>query len=108
MPPGSPDGARPAHDLGFARRVLPRGDPAGRGIASTGLLPGPGRAIVAIGPEGGFSEAEIGRAVEGGWRTVGLGPTILRVETAALAACSTILGMVDWGDGSIKGPEADR
>lgn len=39
-----------------------------------------------IGPEGGFSEAEVEQACEAGLLRVGLGQRILRVETAALAA----------------------
>ncbi len=39
---------------------------------------------VAVGPEGGFSEEEIEQARAAGWSLVGLGPRILRVETAAV------------------------
>jgi 16S rRNA (uracil1498-N3)-methyltransferase len=39
----------------------------------------------AIGPEGGFTDEEIGEATKAGWTTVDLGPRILRVETAAIA-----------------------
>jgi 16S rRNA (uracil1498-N3)-methyltransferase len=39
-----------------------------------------------VGPEGGFSQEEIESARAQGFRTVGLGPRILRVETAALVA----------------------
>jgi 16S rRNA (uracil1498-N3)-methyltransferase len=46
---------------------------------------------VAVGPEGGFTEAEVAAAVAAGYRTIGLGPTILRVETAAVAACAAVL-----------------
>lgn len=42
------------------------------------------RAVLAVGPEGGFSDAEITSAVESGWRKIGLGRRILRIETAAL------------------------
>jgi 16S rRNA (uracil1498-N3)-methyltransferase len=38
----------------------------------------------AVGPEGGFSAAEIERGVAAGWSLVSLGPRILRIETAAL------------------------
>jgi 16S rRNA (uracil1498-N3)-methyltransferase len=44
-------------------------------------------AIFAIlGPEGGFSPAEVEAAVAEGFLTVGLGPRILRAETAAIVA----------------------
>jgi len=38
------------------------------------------------GPEGGWTSAERQRAVEAGWQPVTLGPTILRAETAGMAA----------------------
>jgi len=41
--------------------------------------------IAAIGPEGGFSSAEMAAAQAAGWLGVSLGPAILRVETAAIA-----------------------
>ncbi|GBD34967.1 Ribosomal RNA small subunit methyltransferase E [bacterium HR36] len=41
--------------------------------------------LAAIGPEGGFADEEIAQARAAGWQLVALGPTILRVETAALA-----------------------
>ena len=41
-------------------------------------------ARVAIGPEGGFTEAEIDQFTQAGWTTVALGPRLLRIEFAAL------------------------
>ena len=38
----------------------------------------------AVGPEGGFTDEEVEAAREAGWTAVGLGPRVLRVETAAL------------------------
>lgn len=46
---------------------------------------------LAVGPEGGFTEHEIEAAVSLGWRTLSLGPTILRIETAGIAAASVLL-----------------
>ena len=40
---------------------------------------------ILVGPEGGFTEAEIERAVAAGARLLALGANILRVETAAVA-----------------------
>ncbi len=51
----------------------------------------PGRLLLLVGPEGGWSPAEVGQAQEAGARVVGLGPRILRTETAALVAISQIL-----------------
>ena len=62
-------------------------DPAGEPIASA-MLAEPWKQIrVAIGPEGGFSEVE---ASPENWRRVGLGPRILRVETAAIALAAMV------------------
>jgi 16S rRNA (uracil1498-N3)-methyltransferase len=44
-----------------------------------------GDVAAAVGPEGGFSADEVAEARAAGWRLVGLGPRVLRVETAALA-----------------------
>lgn len=46
---------------------------------------------VIIGPEGGFSPAEIEAAEHAGLTLAGLGPRILRSETVAVAAASLIL-----------------
>jgi 16S rRNA (uracil1498-N3)-methyltransferase len=46
--------------------------------------------ILAIGPEGGFTADEVEAAGGHGWRVVGFGPTILRVETAALAIAAAV------------------
>lgn len=44
--------------------------------------------IVAVGPEGGFTSEEVEKAKGSGWQTVSLGPRVLRVETAAIAAAA--------------------
>ncbi len=49
-----------------------------------------------IGPEGGFSEAEITQAKSSHLRGISLGPRILRTETAALAAVTAC--QLLWGD----------
>lgn len=43
-----------------------------------------------IGPEGGFTQKEIEKARDCGFITAGLGPRILRAETAAVAACALL------------------
>ncbi len=42
--------------------------------------------LLLVGPEGGFDETEEERAVEEGFKRVGLGPGILRTETASVVA----------------------
>lgn len=41
---------------------------------------------LAIGPEGGWTESELDLFAQRGWASASLGPTILRAETAAIAA----------------------
>jgi 16S rRNA (uracil1498-N3)-methyltransferase len=45
----------------------------------------PANLVALIGPEGGWTDAEIETAGEGGWRIVTLGGRIMRAETAAIA-----------------------
>lgn len=47
--------------------------------------------LVAIGPEGGFDEAELAVARESDWRSISLGPRILRIETAAIAVAAAVV-----------------
>jgi len=54
--------------------------------------PGEGIALL-VGPEGGFSEAERRELAETGWTTMGLGPRVLRAETAAVVGAAGVLGM---------------
>lgn len=49
------------------------------------------RIAACIGPEGGWTDEERRAAVAAGWSAVSLGPTILRTETAAVAALSVLL-----------------
>jgi len=46
--------------------------------------------VLLIGPEGGFTDEEIASASSVGWQTIGLGRSILRAETAAIAAVSIV------------------
>jgi 16S rRNA (uracil1498-N3)-methyltransferase len=47
--------------------------------------------LLLIGPEGGFSEAEVATAKQAGFVSVSLGKRILRTETAGFAALTSIL-----------------
>lgn len=49
------------------------------------------KALVLIGPEGGFSREEISLAVENGFKPVSLGPRRLRAETAGIVSATLIL-----------------
>jgi 16S rRNA (uracil1498-N3)-methyltransferase len=48
--------------------------------------------VVAVGPEGGFTDEELEEAQKSGWQWVSLGPRILRVETACLALAAIASG----------------
>jgi 16S rRNA (uracil1498-N3)-methyltransferase len=53
--------------------------------------PSPGQYVyLAIGPEGGWTDAERITAREGGWQCVSLGDRVLRVETAAIALAAWV------------------
>jgi 16S rRNA (uracil1498-N3)-methyltransferase len=58
--------------------------------------PSPSSAGIVIGPEGGFSADEVTRALNAGCLVCGLGPRVLRTETAAIVA--TALVQARWGD----------
>ncbi|NND69008.1 MAG: 16S rRNA (uracil(1498)-N(3))-methyltransferase [Halioglobus sp.] len=74
-----------------ARYVLhPQGQPLPSGITST-----PSVALL-VGPEGGLSEGEIARAEAADYRSLTLGPRVLRTETAPLAAIAVL--QAHWGD----------
>jgi 16S rRNA (uracil1498-N3)-methyltransferase len=66
-----------------ARRML--ADPAGGPAA-----PYAEDTAIAVGPEGGFTAEEMKLALDNGWQMVGLGPRILRVETAAVALAAIV------------------
>ena len=48
--------------------------------------PTEGEVLLAVGPEGGWTEDELQLLQKEGWLSASLGPTILRAETAAIAA----------------------
>lgn len=50
----------------------------------------PGRILLAIGPEGGWIDYEIERMVQAGFKGVGIGTRILRVDTAVIALHSML------------------
>jgi 16S rRNA (uracil1498-N3)-methyltransferase len=67
-------------------RVL--GHPGGERIRADG---DPRDTMVAVGPEGGFTDEEVALARDAGWRVLDLGPRILRVETAAMVLATLLI-----------------
>ena len=51
----------------------------------------PASVALAFGPEGGWVEEELAAAREAGFQEASLGPLVLRVETAVIAALSVVL-----------------
>ena len=47
--------------------------------------------VLALGPEGGWTTPELDQFREAGWSAASLGDTILRAETAAIAAAAVVL-----------------
>jgi 16S rRNA (uracil1498-N3)-methyltransferase len=64
-------------------------DPAGRALTASDLAHDR-PALIAIGPEGGLTNEESAEAAETAWELIGLGPRILRIETAAVALVSSL------------------
>ena len=58
--------------------------------------PPEGPVTLLVGPEGGFEEDELAAARLTGFQPVGLGPRVLRTETAGMAALAAMLAL--WGD----------
>jgi 16S rRNA (uracil1498-N3)-methyltransferase len=75
-----------AGDDGSLRLVLTPGGEA----SVRDLTAGPGGVTLLIGPEGGLSQDEHQAAIRAGYRPLGLGPRVLRTETAAIAAIAAI------------------
>jgi 16S rRNA (uracil1498-N3)-methyltransferase len=74
-------------------------EPPRKGLreALSQLEAAPPAVVIAVGPEGGFTYREVDLARERGFLIVGLGPRILRTETASLAA----LAMVGYAIGDL-------
>ena len=76
------------------RRILFLETPGQAPLAAGG--PRPVSALALVGPAGGWEPAEAARLLSAGFEAAGLGPRVLRAETAAIAAVTVL--QVLWGD----------
>jgi len=67
-----------------------------RNTTSPSTIERPLSLALMIGPEGGLSDAEIAQAHEAGFKSLALGPRVLRTETAPIAALAIMQQL--WGD----------
>lgn len=72
--------------------LSPRADVAFDALPAT---PPRGRVTLVIGPEAGFSPKEEGEIVAAGFSALGLGPRVLRTETAGIAVLAALAAR--WG-----------
>lgn len=61
------------------------------------LAPRPTQATLVVGPEGGLADADVAWLRAAGYQALGLGPRILRTETAGVAALAALQAL--YGDG---------
>jgi 16S rRNA (uracil1498-N3)-methyltransferase len=87
--------------LMFTANAAP--DPAG---TLRQRYPNTRKVITLVGPEGGFSDAEISTATSYGFIPVGLGPRVLRTETAGIIAAAICQHL--WGDLGRQPPEHEE
>ncbi len=80
---------------GEAFLIDPRGDAPLQ--AATGAPAGP--LALVVGPEAGFSDAEVGTARAAGFAVRHMGPATLRAETAAIAGLA-LVASAGWGEGA--------
>jgi len=73
---------------------------AGQALAAREL---PAGVALLVGPEGGFTAAEIAEAGRAGFSGLQLGPRVLRTETAPLAALAIL--QAQWGDMGDRAPD---
>jgi|SRR5579859_7347735 len=71
-------------------------DPLASGSLRDLARPADSKVMLLIGPEGGLSDKEIEMATQVGFKSMRLGPRVLRTETAALVALSLLQS--EWGD----------
>lgn len=79
--------ASPADALKIVAALTPETRPLLEVMAAH---PGPSAVCLLVGPEGDFSDAEYARIFAAGYQAVTLGPRVLKVETAFVAALAVV------------------
>ena len=83
---------------GFDAKILCVEPRLGGGTRVT--APRPGRALVLTGPEGGWSDPEVDRALTHGAELVHFGSRVLRAERAPTVALTVLWTVWGWEKGS--------
>ena len=87
-----------------AAKIICWEEEAQQGIRDVLEAPIPiGPVALLVGPEGGWTEAEVAQARAHGFVSVSLGPRLLRTETAAL----TLISLIRYAQGEL-GPLGQR
>lgn len=63
--------------------------------------------VAAVGPEGGFADAEVAAAIRAQWICFDLGPRILRIETAALCLAALLAHRLHQAAGGPRDESGD-
>jgi len=95
------ESALPAPEKGVPALLL---DPSPGAAPLASLIAGaaPREAWLAIGPESGLEPGERDQAAASGWTPAGLGPRVMRTETAGIVGAAILLHV--WGDLGAGGP----
>ncbi len=96
----------PPEGLGLIATTRRPGLPLLEELLAAEALPSqaPQALCLAIGPEGGWTEAELGAAEDAGWWAVSLGEPILRTATAAIAGVSRLASWRELSCASFPSP----
>lgn len=77
-------------------------------LSGPGCAPPLATVRLLIGPEGGFTDAEVAAATAAGFVPASLGPRILRAETAVVAALAVLQYTLDAGSSPNRSRPSDR
>jgi len=79
-------------------RIVAHPEPPSGAKSMDELLSSPAatETVLTIGPEGGWTDEEIERFTSSQWQVVGLGPRVLRMETAAIALVARCVIRNQW------------